>query len=432
MKLNYLKILNYKSLSEVEFSPLDLATIIGPNNSGKSNFASAVRFLSDVYQFDLENAVKRNGGYENIAFRKIKRTRSAIGFHIKFTLDSIDLYDIDLTNTSKYKITTLFNKYCIDNNFGLLIDHSFSFKAAGQNIKSEFKIIDECFKISFVKENDNIDVFNITNRKNGIKYSINENVPFSIELSLLKSIIEEYSKNGFLINSQQLIAISPSFDIFFPMKQVVRSWAVYKLEALSVRKEGVPTPNPDLNHDGENLPALVDWLNNNRPELWGQVVSTMSIIIPGLKDITVGYQYNKTLGISFQEEGYGRAWNVHEISDGTIMTLSLLCALVDPRKTLILIEEPENSIHPWILRHIVDFFKKVSKSKTVLITTHSPILVDMLYPDQIWVINRTIEGSTLDKLTQLDENLQQGWEDGNFKISEYLDTGIIAKVVPEL
>ncbi len=86
MFLKKLRIHNYKSLRNVCITPEPFAALIGPNASGKSNFADAVHFLSEVYKHGLETAIARKGGYENIAFRKQRRTTAPIEFEITIQL----------------------------------------------------------------------------------------------------------------------------------------------------------------------------------------------------------------------------------------------------------------------------------------------------------------------------------------------------------
>ena len=91
MKLTELKIKNYKSLGDIVFSPSNFSAIIGPNASGKSNFASAISFLTEVYQYGLVKAISVKGWFENIAYKKIKRTKSPIEFSIKIKIDYEEL-----------------------------------------------------------------------------------------------------------------------------------------------------------------------------------------------------------------------------------------------------------------------------------------------------------------------------------------------------
>ena len=75
MRILNLSIKNYKSLRNIQLQPGPLTVVIGANASGKSNLADFFDFLSDLYRHGLAVAVARKGGYENIAFRKVRRSR---------------------------------------------------------------------------------------------------------------------------------------------------------------------------------------------------------------------------------------------------------------------------------------------------------------------------------------------------------------------
>src|ERR687896_72822 len=78
MRITRFSIQNYKSLKTLAILPGDLTVLVGANASGKSNFADCLDFISDVYRHGLELAVGRKGGYENIAFRRMRRSKSPI------------------------------------------------------------------------------------------------------------------------------------------------------------------------------------------------------------------------------------------------------------------------------------------------------------------------------------------------------------------
>ena len=91
MQIIELRAINYKSLRDVSITPQGLAVIVGANAAGKSNFADFFDFLSDLYRHGLSVAVARKGGYENIAHRKMRRSRSALCIENKATFDKKDI-----------------------------------------------------------------------------------------------------------------------------------------------------------------------------------------------------------------------------------------------------------------------------------------------------------------------------------------------------
>jgi predicted ATPase len=145
---------------------------------------------------------------------------------------------------------------------------------------------------------------------------------------------------------------------------------VYQLSARQARKTGVPTPGASLSRYGENLPAVADYLSKHREESWNRIQEAMRSLIPRLLNIETRHTEERLLALQFREAGVRRAWSASEMSDGTIQALALFTAIFDGRSPLLLIEEPENSLHPWILRQFIDLCRYDDK-KQILLTTHS-------------------------------------------------------------
>ncbi len=74
-------------------------------------------------------------------------------------------------------------------------------------------------------------------------------------------------------------------------------------------------------------------------------------------------------------------------SGGILVTLAFLTLvhLPEPRK-LLLIEEPENALHPGRLREVIATLRRtmsMSKDSQIILTTHSPLLLDFVEPEEV-------------------------------------------------
>ncbi len=79
------------------------------------------------------------------------------------------------------------------------------------------------------------------------------------------------------------------------------------------------------------------------------------------------------------EESGGRLIPAARLSDGTLRYLSLLTALLDPElPSLIAIEEPELGLHPDVIYDLAELLVEASTRTQVIVTTHSPTLIDAL------------------------------------------------------
>ncbi len=82
------------------------------------------------------------------------------------------------------------------------------------------------------------------------------------------------------------------------------------------------------------------------------------------------------------------------ISDGTINITALIIALYFEEKSLIVIEEPERNIHPYLISKIVEMMVDVSErlNKQIIVTTHNPEVVRYTDIDNILLVYRNDKG----------------------------------------
>lgn len=430
MKLRRVFVQNYKSLRHVDFKPTDFSVLVGPNASGKSNFADAIDFLSYVYREGLEHAIARKGGYENIAFRKERRSKSAIEFEIEVEASPTEIRRLvsspSFRTHEKAKLSEL------------RFTHHFAFQAIGSGIKSEYRVVKE--KILITAAEDQPDLFS----KGSAAVNIERNASGAIKIStyggsVLGSFVErplkfmqELADESAHVPPEQLAISFPFLTnlLFNIFSRALSQMAVYKPSSELSRRPGVPTPNPLLMMTGENLPAVVDWLKRHKPDQWKEIMHAMKDILPNLEDIGVQYLHTKTLGLFFKERGISRPWTAEDISDGTIRALAILVASIDPRSSVLFVEEPENSVHPWIIKVLVERLRSISKSKNVIITTHSPVLLDIVAPAAVWVVHKVGGETHVSNLLELDPQAEMDWKMGRYKLSEYLDSGTVPQVVP--
>ena len=81
-----------------------------------------------------------------------------------------------------------------------------------------------------------------------------------------------------------------------------------------------------------------------------------------------------------------REFDPPQLSDGTLRIYGLLLSLYQmPAPPLLVIEEPEQTVHPGVLAMLAEAFKEVSDNTQIIITTHSPQLVEHFAPEHIRV-----------------------------------------------
>ena len=435
MFLSRIKIANFKSLKDVEINSEGLVALVGPNGSGKTNFALAMKFLSEVHQHGLETAISRAGGFENIAYRKGKRTTAPIEFEVEVTFDPVKL-------RREYECLPW---GATDLESPFVARHSFACKASGGGIRAEFVVAQETFRLEVSRHSG---AAGPSRRGFSCAYTRNQEGAVEVQTEGLVGWFENINLNDWKqavrnmerergrrpkgrVGKQELLMSSDCYDIFMRrVSDFLAHLGVYHFSSDKIRESGVPTPNPVLAMPGDNLPALVDWLQGKHPKAWDGIVDSMREIMPGLQEIWTEPLPSKTLALYFSEEGVGRPWRIDEVSDGTIHALSMLVAAADPRTSALVIEEPESSLHPWIIHELAKKLRELSEEKSIFLTTQSLVVIESLRPSEVWIVSRWKGKTEIRRLTELDKRVEKDWSEGKYGLSEFLDSGLIPRAVP--
>jgi len=82
---------------------------------------------------------------------------------------------------------------------------------------------------------------------------------------------------------------------------------------------------------------------------------------------------------------FGRVLLPHEMSTGCAMMLGMLVAAYSflHGNGFILLEEPEVYLHPKAIMDLVQFFRNISETKSVIFTTHSPVVLNSMWPEEV-------------------------------------------------
>jgi predicted ATPase len=153
--------------------------------------------------------------------------------------------------------------------------------------------------------------------------------------------------------------------------------------------------DPILAEDGANLPALLMDLSSEQLD---ELAARVREVIEGARAVAIRRQGEEgTFTVAEQMKG-GMA--THEIpswllSEGTRRLTAIFALLVHPRRpALLVIEEIENGLDPWTLAMVFQHLRAASADGVqVVLTTHSPYLLDHVEPDEVLVVER-VAGDT--------------------------------------
>jgi predicted ATPase len=84
-----------------------------------------------------------------------------------------------------------------------------------------------------------------------------------------------------------------------------------------------------------------------------------------------------------------------QLSYGTQRVLMILLALLYDKSTTLLIEQPEDGIHIGLLRKVLAICFEYAEvyNKQLIITTHSPEVINMFQPESIRLVKMTEKGT---------------------------------------
>ena len=207
----------------------------------------------------------------------------------------------------------------------------------------------------------------------------------------VKGTVSWFDRRGTVFKSN-LGGVTPSLDpaslslplvggeaTFAPVVRTLAAMRVYSIEPGKLREMQEPDSGANLKSDGSNTTSVLREIERQSTDDFEQISEFLATIVPNTKRVSVK-QHGKVLSLEFTQEWGDEKrlkFEGFSMSDGTLRALGLLAAVYQyPAPSLIAIEEPEATIHPGALESILDVLRTASLKMQVVLTTHSPDLLD--------------------------------------------------------
>lgn len=366
---------NYKSIGNCDVRLQPLTYLVGQNGAGKSNFLDALHFVRDALAGSLENAINERGGLNEVR-RRSSGHPTHFGIRIEFRLqdDREGRYAFDIG----------------------------AMASGGYEVQHEECVIDGIGKGPF---------FRVT-----------------------KGQLRDSSEAAFpAITADRLALVAASgFTAFRPVFDALTAMGFYNLNPKMMRELQKPQDGRLLKPVGENIASVIGHLERVAPERVTAIREYLQSVVPmvhGMERKTIGPM--ETLEFRQDMAGAKHPWKflAQNMSDGTLRALGVLTALlqsnVDYAPTLIGIEEPETALHPAASTALREVLVQAARNTQVLITSHSPDLMDDRGIDVDSILSVISEGGET-KIAPLDEASRQVLREHLFTAGELLRTNQLA------
>ncbi len=145
-----------------------------------------------------------------------------------------------------------------------------------------------------------------------------------------------------------------------------------------------PSTLPGSN--GEDLVSCLYYLRETEPDRFEIIEDTLAAAFPDFERLGFPPVAAGTLAMTWKDKNFSKPLYMHQLSEGTLRFLWLVTLLQSPDLTAVtLIDEPEVSLHPELLRLLADVMREASQRTQLIVATHSDRLIRFLQPKEVLV-----------------------------------------------
>jgi len=384
--ITYIKISGFKSFHnfEMEFTPFTV--IAGTNASGKSNLFDALKLLSNLAESDnLKKAFSEQRGEFLELFTQYGDEYYAD--KIEFAVEMVVNRSVSDAwgNESTLKYTRLRYELNIERftNTSGIQDLKVTYehlRKLDHNKDQWIKIVPKAFLENWRPK--------VRTGKRGIPY-IQTKTENGIPTVLVPQDGTTGNKRRFPLNKAGRTVLSSFDTVDFPhvlaAKEEMKSWKFLQLNPEDLRKATNKNTGRDIiSESGKYLAAALYRIKQNEVYSLKEISRKLNSFLPNFTEVDVFDDKENKQYIIKLKDGENKEFSSRVLSEGTLRILALCILEYDENHSgLLCFEEPENGVHPFRIKTMVDLLNDLSTDfsedsnllRQVIVNSHSPVLV---------------------------------------------------------
>lgn len=351
--LHTLAIANYRSLLDLNLPLAQLNMITGPNGSGKSNLYRALRLLAETAQGGVVNSLATEGGLESCFWAGPEKIS-----------DAMKSGEVPVQGGPPTKPVRLKLGFAGDD-FGYAISLGLPPPGAGSAFALDPEIKRECIWAgrSYRPATALVD-------RNGPMVKVRTQRKWDVIAQHLNQFESIFSSMGDPASTPEIL----------DLRESIRAWRFYdhfRTDHLAPsRHPQLGTRTPVMHHDGRDVAAAIQTIREiGDAKALDEAVSDA---FPGAS-IQIAVQQDNRFSLEFRQEGLLRPLSGSELSDGTLRYILWIAALLTPRPPpLMVLNEPETSLHPDLLPALARLIIRASEYTQIWVVSHASRLIAAL------------------------------------------------------
>lgn len=380
MAIKKIKVSNFKSFKDLDLELGKFNVVIGANASGKSNFVQIFRFVKDIANQGLDNAISLQGSeyLANLGVRFPKILSIKVVSDLEFGI-GLDEKLVAIINEAVYEFALRFKN--ARTGFEVVNDRltlKVGYVPYQKGKKTKLKKTKLLGTGEIVVRNDNGTPRFSLKRPTNVKIKTSDIFPAFMR--------EKFAPKTLLLQTHPYFNLPPLERAF--------SGAIYDFDPKLSKKAAPVTGKSELEENGSNLSLVLKNIveDADKKRKFSNLIKDLLSFVSDLKTEKF---VDKSLLFKLRENYFKDVYfPASFISDGTVNISALLIALYFEEKALCIIEEPERNIHPSLISKVMDMMKDASKNKQIIVTTHSPEVVKHADLENILLVSRNKEGFT--------------------------------------